>query len=671
MKENEVSPFDWKLARRVGVGLSLALSFGGAAWSDDAVDALLLADLPSVKGASRFEQRTLDAPASVSIVTAEEIRAFGHRTIAEILKPVRGFQVSEDRSYQYVGVRGFNLPSTLNKRVLLLLDGHRINNAVHGGFWIGEGGVVDASLIERVEIIRGPSSSLYGTSAFFAVINVVTRQGRSVDGVELACESGSESRRGRSLTVGKRAAGRSETLVHVSDVKDRGRDFYFPVYDLGGSDSGWARDIDGERAQRRYAKLHEGNLTVWAARVRRDKQFPSAPYGTVFADGGTRSYGGVTALELQYEPMEAGRDHLLARVFFDKGTISGTYVKDLGMPFGVVTNRDESDSESWGGELIFTRQVETSHRLSLGLDYRREIHIEQWNGLDEIPIVSVDQRNAEYTLGSFVQSELHFGERNLLNVGLRHDALSGRESFTAPRFALIHKLDEGASWKLLYGRAFRAASAFERFYEDENFLKANPDLRPESIDTWELVFEKEVSKHRRLSASVYRYDLDDFITRLPDPLDGRLVYQNFGRYRGKGFELEHLWRWGTGSVLSLSYAHADVKSATSSLAVPNSPRHDFKLHWSQPLGGSHWAMGTEVLFRSERSTLGGERIGSDAICNLNFNRKASSKAGAELSLRVLNVFDRDRVDVVGPEHNPIEAIPLDGRAVQLRCSFRF
>lgn len=127
-----------------------------------------------VSTASKFPQEVREAPASITVISAADIRRYGHRTLNDVLRSIRGLYTSYDRNYAYVGVRGLSRPGDYNTRVLLLLDGHRLNDAIYDMAPIGTDYPIDVSLIERVEVIRGPASSLYGTSAFVAVINVVT-----------------------------------------------------------------------------------------------------------------------------------------------------------------------------------------------------------------------------------------------------------------------------------------------------------------------------------------------------------------------------------------------------------------------------------------------------------------------------------------------------------------
>src|SRR6185436_12590008 len=111
-----------------------------------------------VFGASKYEQKVTRAPAAVTIVTGEEMSQFGHRTLADVLRSIRGLYVTTDRNYANFGIRGFSRPGDFNTRVLLVVDGHRMNDNLYGSALIGREAMTEVDSIERVEVIRGPSS---------------------------------------------------------------------------------------------------------------------------------------------------------------------------------------------------------------------------------------------------------------------------------------------------------------------------------------------------------------------------------------------------------------------------------------------------------------------------------------------------------------------------------
>ncbi len=169
-------------------------------------------DAGRVFGASERIQPVTEAPASVSFITAEEIARYGYRTLADILRGVRGLYVTNDRNFSLLGARGFGKPGDYNSRILLLVNGHRVNDNVFGQAEIGAEFGLDPAMFERVEIIRGPASSLYGDSAFFAVVNVITKSGASLDGGSLALEAG------HARDAARRAAASASALANGVDI---------------------------------------------------------------------------------------------------------------------------------------------------------------------------------------------------------------------------------------------------------------------------------------------------------------------------------------------------------------------------------------------------------------------------------------------------------------------
>ena len=146
------------------------LSFSPAHAGQDDTSAAALADLSleqlmrvqTVTSASRFEQSLSEAPSAVTVLTSQEIREYGWRTLGEALASIPGLYVSSDRNYAYLGARGFLRPGDYDSRFLLLVDGVRSNDNLYDQAAIGTDALLDMALVERIEYVPGPGAAVYG-----------------------------------------------------------------------------------------------------------------------------------------------------------------------------------------------------------------------------------------------------------------------------------------------------------------------------------------------------------------------------------------------------------------------------------------------------------------------------------------------------------------------------
>ncbi len=128
-----------------------------------------------VSTASRFLQSVREAPSAVQVIRREDIRRHGWQTLTEALSSLPGFYPLNDGAYDFPGTRGFLIPGDYNTRFLLLVDGQRINDNIYQQALMGEDFPIDLMLVERIEYVPGPGSSIYGGNAIFGVVNVILR----------------------------------------------------------------------------------------------------------------------------------------------------------------------------------------------------------------------------------------------------------------------------------------------------------------------------------------------------------------------------------------------------------------------------------------------------------------------------------------------------------------
>ena len=140
---------------------------------------------------SKKAQKIFNAPASITIINREEIIKYGYRTVSEALSRIPGIYLTNDRNYENLGFRGFSKTSDFNTRILLLIDGYKINDPVYDQAAFGEEQFFDIENIERIEIIKGPGSSLWGTNALLAIINIIPRKGGDIEGFDITASYGS------------------------------------------------------------------------------------------------------------------------------------------------------------------------------------------------------------------------------------------------------------------------------------------------------------------------------------------------------------------------------------------------------------------------------------------------------------------------------------------------
>src|ERR1700724_1918558 len=215
---------------------------------DKSLEELMNIQIDTVYRVSRFRQKVTEAPASVTIVTSEEIQKYGYRTLADILRNVRGFYVTYDRNYNYLGVRGYGPPGDYNSRIALMIDGHRLNDNIYDGAMIGTEFPIDVDLIERVEVIRGPNSSQYIASSFLGVINIITKRGRDIPRLSVAGEAASYGTYEGRVSYGKKFNNGLEMLLSGSFYTSHGPDqLFFPAFDHAQTNNGVALNADDDQ----------------------------------------------------------------------------------------------------------------------------------------------------------------------------------------------------------------------------------------------------------------------------------------------------------------------------------------------------------------------------------------------------------------------------------------
>lgn len=648
-----------RLHLRAGAALALCACAAGAGADD--LTGLPLEQLLTMEvySAAKYVQKASQAPALVTVISAADIRRFGWRTLADVARSVRGLYVSYDRNYSYLGERGFLRPGDYNTRFLLLIDGSRVNDAVYDQAPLGAEFPLELELVERIEFVPGPGSSIYGSNAFFGVINVVTKKPSDLAGTRAAFEAGSAGARKASASTGWRTTGGADFLLAASAYRSAGRDLYYPEFDTPDQNHGVAAGLDYERGERLRASATSGPFSLSVTHARRLKGVPTASFAQPFNDPRSSTTDRQTYVDAALHANGGVAEQLNARLYWGAYVSEGDYVNDNALR---SLDRDGSSARWWGFELSLVTTRYAGHTLLAGFDYQRDYRLHQYT-YDLAPWFSyLDDRRAGSRAGLYLQDELALSDATLLNLGLRYDRNSGLAGVTSPRAALIHKLDGATTVKLIYGAAFRAPNVYERYYAfpGAGGQLPNPALASETTHSTELALVRQLGQRARLSASLFNNVVHGLITQVQSPAIPETRFDNASRLRAHGVELEYEQRWQSGATLRTSYSLARLGQGQQ----VNAPERLAKLNLAGPLPMAGWAGALEAQYVGARGAAGAYWVANANLVRAHWLRNV------EFSLGLYNLFGQRYADPGSAEH--LQAvIAQDGRSLRARIGYAF
>ncbi|MDX2023360.1 MAG: TonB-dependent receptor [Deltaproteobacteria bacterium] len=624
---------------------------------------------PFVSAATKSETRVDQAPASITVISRDEIMGFGWITVADALAGVRGAFSSNDRIYQSLGVRGLSPPGDYTNRILVLLDGHPMNDVLLGQGWVGHDLDVSLENVERIELVRGPASTLYGSAALFGVVNVVTRKARAGTHAEAYGQAG---------TLG-RTAGRATATYAAKDLNvmvsaaglnvDGDRRF---AWDDGVTQ---ALRADAEKASHAALALQWKIFSLRAGWNDRTKNVPTGAFATQAAPG-TRYQDQRGYAELRADVPLRGYT-LSARGAYDESRFKGRY---LYMPDPAAPNADPAFSEAlrarWvTGELRLTTPRVWRQELTVGGEVQRQfvLHL----GDPSSAAQSEAGAQTETVMSGFLLDDLSITKGLRLHGGVRVDRYQNNFGTSInPRLAVIAQPYAAGTTKVTAGRAFRAPSTYERFYNDDGETqKRAPALDPEIITSIDLEHRHQVSDDVSVVAAGFANRIENLINLETDPIDGLLVYRNQGpAVRGIGGDGELRWEPGTGTRLTASYTYQQVRVRENGAYVPfvNAPTQLFALRSLIELLPGSARLGNELLYDLGRRTRTGDRVEDAVIWNITLSgsfprQRLQYFAGM---FNVLDVSGHAFGFPVGPEV-PSATVSRYGRSARIGLSYHY
>jgi outer membrane receptor for ferrienterochelin and colicins len=593
-----------------------------------------------VVGAAKREQSLGSVASAVTVISGDRLRRFGYRTIAEALDGVAGMFIVNDRWSPRLGVRGLQILADFNTRILVLIDGAAINEPWNQFTGIYYDMPVNMDEIDRVEVIRGPVSSVYGTNAFFGIINIVTRSadrspgafGRidlSTFGANTAAAgfaTGDVNRQVRGSIGGTWRFGEEVPIPAAAALGEPTTSGADGMYSLRGS---LVATYDGAFLQVRAYRHH--------------REMPAAPYEGVIGDDRNFARDSHVMVEGGYARSFGERVDTSVRAYFNRYRFEDYIVYEPDPNY-----RDIGDAMWIGTEA--RGRLALLDRGRLGLTAGTEVaHIETRSLAFEVG----DRANGAAVDTPFdtvgLYSELDAAPTSWLSLaaGVRLDVNTIFSENVSPRAALFLHRGQRHGLKLLYAEGFRNPGAYEAFFDDNITFLPDPDIGPESIRAYEAVLWGRPAPGLDLRVSGFVWDFEDLIDTVSIPFDDpedpeatRLQFQNATSGRVVGAELEGSYRnlagWYGFAGAALHRVRADEEGGGTS-APPNAPLATASLGASTPLLFDLGHVSTEVVFVSERKTRD-ESFTADPVVRWNATIHVPDLRGFDLTIGVRNLL---------------------------------
>ena len=650
-----------------------------------------------VFSASRYVQTMAETPANVTVLTHEDIRRFGYRSIAEALSSLPGLYNAASQ-WPAVGVRGFAVPGDFGSRILTLINGMPLYEPTYGSFFIEQ---LDIESIDRIEFVKGPGSALYGSGAVLAVVNLITRSGRDAADKTVSMEVASHDSAKLYGSWGQVSEKGVDTFFSVSRLHSRGRDIY--LRELDNVDFGQARyhgvsaGNDGLGLARVFGRVSYQNAWVQGVLVNADKHDPLASYGTVL-NGHLLLRESLAALEAGVNrELGDGAMATLRTYYFEVGEQGDYPYTNSGarVPPADYINVSDLGSHQYGIELRYDRFFTNSHHMLVGIEAKRiatRQEVGDQQGTVRSGVVMVDSRPGYGQWALFMQDEMRFGPGKLF-LGARYDAYrgfsDGVKSRLSPRLAYVQELSSSTTAKLMYGEAYRAPTVYESLYQDgqpaAETLWANPKLRPEVARSLEALLEHQPQLGVKWRVGAFLTRLSDSPVQVVTPrfngVDCDLGPERCLQYRNSGVTQEmagveadvRIKQSDRGSFYASTILQRGTQGAEE---APSSPRYQAKLGVSRTLPWPNTDTALEAHYTGSvrgRLNADGSRTADAPACllmNAAINTSLPT-GGWRASLRVRNLLNRAVYTIASRELEPLERVPADGRTYSLQLQLDF
>jgi len=478
--------------------------------------------------ASKKPQRLREVPATVRIITAEQIKERGYLTLEEALSDLPGFQFRNIIGFNsYVFLRG--IPSQ-NNLIVMMVDGIQINELNSGGFY--GGGQYNLSNVKRIEVVYGPASALYGTNAVSGIINIITNNPRDIQGGSASVLLGNFDTRNIDFRYG-----------HY----DKENDFGFIISgmfkqsdkaDLRGAkgDNNWTANMENFEDDLSFdGKLLYKNFSMGL--VFQDKQVPMTTnqksVGTNYLDSGTNWHIRFINSHIKYVYDKSSKWSFQSQLYYRNATVMDDTIAYIRSDYGATGGQEgrSRPNSLVGFENQLNLLLIDKLNIIAGFTWEEERlaqdYSKTYSGSPDVkpPTPTKPDMMTNHLASVYFQTQYRLVKSTELTLGLRHDNSSFYGTVNTPRIGLVFNKNKFTT-KLLYMEAFRAPKPWDYTYED-----GNPDLESEILKSMEFSIAYSFTENFIANLSLYKNNMKGQLTK-----EGRR-WVNGPKLNTDGFEL--------------------------------------------------------------------------------------------------------------------------------------
>lgn len=667
--------------------------------------------------ATRTMKELKEVPSSVSVVTAKEIEERNVTSVQEALQYMPGVYMSQNAQ------GGISLRGYTGSDVLVLVDGVQMNETYNGSVNFN---MIPVENIERIEVLRGAASSIYGGHAVGGVINIITKEPEEGTHVNAAVSYGSNNTWKKALNVNSKVNDKWSFGVGYENRKSDGYPGYFLSAD-GKSGKGEhsanlptlsdGKYIYGGRGDKDWEHENYSAFVKYNFDDSKSLKYAYSKYKTDFsykdpftyvrdANGKPVWNGSVTTQDgnviniksssfYGYENINERDTHNL--VYHDednKFTTSFSYLNDKKSGFSSADVPDGYPDMSWEGEghysshpgKIYNFNIEKAwenvgkHNIVLGANLKQEemiqdrYNLSNWKNHDSVIDKTGQDKGKVKNAAIFVQDEYKISDPVTMYLGLRYDhyekgsgtfwsteagseynetSASATYNEISPKVAFDFEADEDTHYYVSYGHSFNPPPIYQ-IYRYSEFTKywyvPNPDLEPETSDTFEIGMKKSLNDKTNIGVTLYHVDTDDKIAGsgiLPgETFKGKGVkkYINFDSEERNGveFEVNHKFSDKFSGYLNYAWQQGKLEKNGKESNQYEIPKHLF--HAGLEYNYDKWNALLDCQYVSARQapdSANGEYGAEDAYFLVNAGVNYEISKGVTLQFAVNNLLDRE------------------------------